>query len=34
MSEVVEELRATAQTLMDIILVEAMLAQQPLPPAE
>ena len=35
MSEVVQELRATTQTLMDkVILVEAMLAQRPLPPTE
>jgi hypothetical protein len=35
MSEVVQELRATTQTLMDkIVLVEAMLAERPLPPAE
>ena len=35
MSEVVQELRATTQTLMDkVILVEAMLAERHLPPAE
>ena len=35
MSEVVQELRATTQTLMDkVILVEAMLAERPLPTAE
>ena len=35
MSEVVQELRATTQMLMDkVILVEAMLAERPLPPAE
>ena len=35
MSEVVQELRATTQTLMDkVILVEAMLAERPLPPAD
>jgi hypothetical protein len=35
MSEVVQELRATTQTLMDkVILVEAMLAERPLPPEE
>ena len=35
MSEVVQEIRATTQTLMDkVILVEAMLAERPLPPAE
>ena len=35
MSEVVQELRATTQTLMDkVVLVEAMLAERPLPPAE
>ena len=33
MSEVVQELRATTQMLMDkVILVEAMLAERPLPP--
>ena len=35
MSEVVQELRATTQTLMDkVILVEALLAERPLPPTE
>ena len=35
MSEVVQDLRATTQTLMDkVALVEAMLAERPLPPAE
>jgi hypothetical protein len=35
MSEVVQELRGTTQTLMDkIILVEALLAERPLPPTE
>ena len=35
MSEVVQELRATTQTLMDkVILVEAMLMERPLRPAE
>ena len=35
MFEVVQELRATTQTLMDkVILVEAMLAERPLPPTE
>jgi hypothetical protein len=35
MSEVVQELRATTQTLMDkVILVEALLAERPLPPVE
>ena len=35
MSEVVQELRATTQTLMDkVMLVEAMLADRPLPPEE
>jgi hypothetical protein len=35
MSVVVQELRATTQTLMDkVILVEALLAQRPLPPTE
>ena len=33
MSEVVQELRATTQTLMDkVILVEALLAERPIPP--
>ena len=33
MSEVVQELRATTRALMDkVIMVEAMLAQRPLPP--
>jgi hypothetical protein len=35
MSEVAQELRATTQTVMDkVILVEAMLAERPLPPEE
>lgn len=35
MSEVVQELRATMQTLMDkVVLVEASLAERPPPPAE
>ena len=35
MSEVVQELRATTQTLMDkVILVEALLAERTLPPGE
>ena len=35
MSEVVQDLRATTQTLMDkLALVEAMLAERHLPPAE
>lgn len=35
MSEVVQELRATMQTLMDkVVLVEALLAERPPPPAE
>ena len=35
MSEVVQELRSTTQMLMDkIILVEALLAERPLPPTE
>ena len=34
MSEVVQELRATMQTLMDkVVLVEALLAERPPPPA-
>ena len=35
MSEVVQELRATTQMLVDkVILVEAMLTERPLPPAD
>jgi hypothetical protein len=35
MSEVVQELRTTTQTLMDkVILVEALLAERTLPPGE
>ena len=35
MSEVVQELRATTQTLMDkVIVVEALLAERRLPPVE
>ena len=35
MSDVVQELRATTQALMDkVILVEALLAERRLPPAE